>query len=69
MVLGTPIGTSFGNLKQAGEQNKELWSWMIDQWPPELSDVERERFALLGTETGNHADGEHDMIKAVGTVA
>jgi hypothetical protein len=28
VVLGTPIGTSFGNLKQAGEQNKELWSWM-----------------------------------------
>jgi hypothetical protein len=24
--------------------------------------------ALLGTKTGNHADGEHDMIKAVGTV-
>jgi hypothetical protein len=25
--------------------------------------------ALLGTETSNHADGEHDVTKAVGTVA
>ena len=25
--------------------------------------------ALLGTETGNHADSEHDMIKAADTVA
>jgi hypothetical protein len=32
------------------EEFEELWNWMTDQWRAELSDVERQRFALLGTE-------------------
>jgi len=33
------------------EELEELWNWMTDQWRAELSDVERETFAVLGTET------------------
>jgi len=32
------------------EEFEELWNWMTDQWRAELSDVERQRIALLGTE-------------------
>jgi hypothetical protein len=32
------------------EEFEALWSWINDQWRAELSDVERETFALLGTE-------------------
>src|SRR5262249_11131652 len=39
------------------EEFEELWKWMTDQWRVELSDVERETFALLRTET------ERDLFK------
>jgi hypothetical protein len=32
------------------EEFEELWTWITDRWRAELSDVEREAFALLGTE-------------------
>ena len=32
------------------EEFEELWKWMTDQWRAGLSDVERESFALFGTE-------------------
>jgi hypothetical protein len=32
------------------EEFEELWNWMTDQWRADFSDVERQRFALLGTE-------------------
>jgi hypothetical protein len=32
------------------EEFEELWNWINDQWRVELSDVERETFAALGSE-------------------
>jgi hypothetical protein len=32
------------------EEFEKLWSWMTDQWQGEVSEIERERFAGLGTE-------------------
>ena len=32
------------------EEFEDLWKWMTDQWQAELSEVERETFALLETE-------------------
>ena len=32
------------------EEFEALWNWITDQWRAELSDIERENFALLGTE-------------------
>jgi hypothetical protein len=33
------------------EEFEKLWSWMTKQWPDEVSDIEREAFSKLETET------------------